>query len=62
MKNNIKFEDLTQKCTNCDGTGWEECCNGHMCSGTKQCYSCKGMKIEPKPEFRKIINFLKVFI
>lgn len=29
-------------CTKCEGTGYVDCCRGHMCPGTKKCYDCDG--------------------
>lgn len=31
-----------EKCKECKGTGKVDCCGGHMCSGTRKCYSCNG--------------------
>lgn len=30
------------KCKKCNGSGEVDCCNGHMCPGTKTCFDCEG--------------------
>lgn len=30
------------KCPECQGSGEEECCGGHMCPGTTKCSRCGG--------------------
>lgn len=50
-----------EKCKECDGTGRVECCNGHMCPGTKECYDCEGKgKVLSKKDRKRKEELMKL--
>lgn len=35
-------EPNLETCPSCNGSGEQECCDGHMCPGTRACRRCDG--------------------
>lgn len=58
----MKLEDMLIECPECKGSKEQECCNGHMCPGTKSCSSCSGMGKVLTERARQLQEKLKVLL
>jgi len=48
-----------EQCPECEGDGVVDCCGGHMCPGTRECWTCDGKGKVLSKEDRKRKEELK---